>query len=96
LILGRVIKKIIPKSTRKAIIIVISASIITLFIKINDVTIKEPNIKLKTTRNIVDIITPAFHTHVLQRYVSYENNINIEPKTSIVVVDIVVAKNNSD
>jgi hypothetical protein len=70
LTLGRVIEKIIPRSTKKAIITVISVGIEKLSMNINAVIINEASIKLKITMNMVEIIIPAFHTHLFLLNVS--------------------------
>ena len=92
--LGRVIEKTMPKSTKKAIMTVISVGIEKLSININAVIISADSMKLKITMKIVEIIIPAFHTHFFILNVSYAKIKNILPKTNITIVRKKVPKNN--
>ena len=60
----------------------------------NVVSVIDPNIKLKITINIVEIITPAFQAHAFPLNVSYEKIRNMQPKISNAVVRKNVPKNN--
>jgi len=91
--LGLVSKKIIPRSTRTVIMPSIRAGTVKSFGNNKVEIMSDASKKLKITRNIVEIITPAFHTQDFPLYVSYENIRKRLPKTSSVVVSVKVIKN---
>jgi hypothetical protein len=68
--LGRVIKKTIPRSTKNNIIIVTSVCIEKSSLKNKTVIIDEPSIKENITKNMVEIIIPAFQTQLFPLNVS--------------------------